>query len=163
MPCDCLRNRGKSPLPAPQSLDLIVKLAPFPFGLTTQLFVVTSLVGLGLPFELPVVLQAIDGEVSRLHRFLHRATRFRVVPTVSKAALCRERLNVLEYRIEALFVDKLQFSHSRRVEQKAASRQQDELAMCRDMATTTITRSNLAGGHPFFVEKSVNQGRFAGP
>ena len=53
-----------APFPTPQAGHLIVELPPYPFGLSTQFLVVTQLVGLSFPFEFPVVLQAVSGEVS---------------------------------------------------------------------------------------------------
>jgi len=52
----------------------------------------------------------------------------------------------------------LHLSHARRVEQQAASGQQDELSMGRDVTATAIARSNFTGGHPLFAEKGVDQG-----
>ena len=54
----------ESPLPTPQAGDLIIELTPYPFGLSTQSLVVTSLVGLSLQYEFPVVFQTIGGEAS---------------------------------------------------------------------------------------------------
>ena len=53
-----------APLPAPQPRDLVVELAPHPLGSSSQPLVVTPLVGLGLAFELPVVLQTVSDKVS---------------------------------------------------------------------------------------------------
>ena len=82
---------------------------------------------------------------------------------VAEAASRSERRDVPEDRVEAIVVDKLQLSHARRVEQQAASGQQDELAVGRDVAASAIARPDLAGGHPLLAEQRVDQGRLAGP
>lgn len=59
-----MRCVSLAPLPTPQAGGLIVELTPYTFGLSTQPLVVTTIVGLSLPFEFPVMLQTISGEVS---------------------------------------------------------------------------------------------------
>ncbi len=140
-----------------------MELSPHPLGLPLQSVVVASLVGLSFTGQLLIVLQALGRKPTRRDGFLHRTAWLLVVAAVPEMTSSRTLCNVVEDHVEPIVVDNLQLAHARRIEQQPPSRQQDQLAVGRDVTSPAVAGSSFSRRHSLLAQDGIDEGRLTRP
>jgi hypothetical protein len=112
--------------------------------------------------EFMKVLEALGAETAGYNRAFYRASGFGLVAAVSITAPYSKLCDVVEYRVEASFVDDVKLAHTGRIKYQASEGQKHQLTMACDMLTAPVACPDLARGHEMFARQGIDQGRFAG-
>src|SRR3954471_10002911 len=124
---------------AVQGLRGLVQLLPFPLVFSGGSLVAPAVLVRRFTREAAVVLQPVGVEPSVGDRRGNRAPRLRLVHAVGEAAVVRQRLDLVERRVEPIAVQpRLQLAHARRVDQQRASGQRHQTARGRGMAAFAV-------------------------
>jgi len=110
----------------------------------------------------PVVLHPIVVEQTRLDGGVHSAAGLDVVAAVGEPAALRKCINVREGARDAVVgLPHTDGAQTRRVDQDAATRKQEQLSMCRGMPAATVRFADRVGLLHIVVEQSVDEGRLS--
>src|ERR1019366_1037969 len=128
----------------------LVQPFPFPFALLRQQGIGQRLVALCFATQFAVALPPLGCQRPVTQRALHRAPRLAGVRAIAVTALFSQTGDLIESLVHGTLArPKLQFAHSRSVDQRTSRGQRDEFAVRSRMASAAVRFAHFRGAQAF--------------